>query len=498
MNLVPEKNYINGKWTYDTGLPYFISRNPSTGEEIGMYPNSETHEVQEAVSAARVAQKDWRRLSRIARGEYFDKLADVVKSRFNDLVSAISLETGKSINESIAEVNESLHMIQYTFSQSREQIGKLVASEIAEKDIVTLRKPKGVVAVISPWNFPLAICFWNSGPALLEGNTVVFKPSEETPKVGRLIAELYEQAGFPPGVFNLVHGEGAITGVALVDANVDHICFTGSAEVGRYIRGECNETWKKTCSCEMGGKSAVVVFEDANIDMAVNAAVTSAFRLSGQRCVSAGRILIQRKIFDAFVGKFLSETYNQTIGDPFNSPKPNFGPLINESQLKRVLRYNEMTKNAPRVNVLLEGKKIDGPGYFVTPHVYTSEWFANDKENTYAFLREEVFGPHVALIPFDTLEDAVRIYNDTDYGLSISVCTNNMFTARYMRDNCDFGLGYVNLPCIGAESHCEFGGIKKSGYGGSSAAGSFAAVTHSVTWTTNYDPSGFSMAQGLK
>ena len=178
-NLVPEKNYIDGKWTYDKGLPYFISRNPSTGEEVGMYPNSETHEVQEAVSAARIAQKGWRKLSRIARAEYFDKLCTVVKSRFNDLVSAISLETGKSINESAAEVNESLHMAQYTFSQGREQIGRFVASEIAEKDIAIIRKPKGVVAVISPWNFPLAIGgFWTSGPALLEGNTVVFKPSE--------------------------------------------------------------------------------------------------------------------------------------------------------------------------------------------------------------------------------------------------------------------------------------------------------------------------------
>jgi aldehyde dehydrogenase (NAD+) len=512
------KNYIDGKWHKNISHPdkLFASTNPATGEVVGHFPETDAATVFHAVAVARSKQKAWRSLSRIARAEYFLKLADVMAKRFDEIVKAISLETGKNLNESIAEVNEALHMTQYTFAQGREQIGKIVASEIAAKDVFIFRKPKGVVGVISPWNFPFAIGgFWTSAPALLEGNTVVFKPSEETPYVGQIIAELYHEAGFPPGVFNLVQGCGQVAGRALVEAEIDHVCFTGSAEVSHIIRDICNQSWHKSCSCETGSKSAVIVFDDANMDLAVKACITSAFKLSGQRCVSAGRILVQRTILDKFTELFVDAAKKLTVGDPFAAETPDYGPLINEAQTKKVLHYNQLTiKNAAadekancysgavKINtkILLEGKQVSDR--CLTPHVYMAEWTPkgewHDEKPSNVYLREEVFGPHVAIIPFDTPEDAVNIYNDTQYGLSMATITNNMHIARYMRDNCEFGLGYLNLPSIGAESHIPFGGIRGSGYGGSSAAGSFKAVTHEVSWTANYDQEGFQMAQGLK
>jgi aldehyde dehydrogenase (NAD+) len=247
----------------------------------------------------------------------------------------------------------------------------------------------------------------------------------------------------------------------------------------------------------MGSKSAVVVFNDANIQTAINASVASAFKLSGQRCVSASRILIQKEIYEFFCQQFTTATQKLKVGEPYYHPssincagQADFGPVINQSQLERILRFNEMTKG--KANIFLQGQRLDQKGYFLSPHVYGCEW------DNHPFLKQEVFGPHVALIPFTDIEDAIRIYNDTDYGLSLAVHTQNMSTARYMRDNCDFGLGYHNLPGIGAESHLNFGGVKKSGYGGSSAAGTFRTVTNDVTWTTNFDQTGFQFCQGMK
>jgi len=515
------KNYINGKW-YQASYPAnpqktFPKINPVTEEIIGHFPETNQKTVWDAVAAARKAQKSWRQLSRVKRAEYFENLIGVLNSFRTEITNTICLETGKNFNEANAEFNEAVHMAQYTFAQAREPYGTFVASEIADKDITVFRKPKGVVAVIAPWNFPFAIGgFWTSAPAILEGNTVVFKPSEDAPLTGQLIAQLYQCAGFPEGVFNLIHGHGG-TGDSLVQAQVDHICFTGSVDVGRLIRRKCAESvYPKSCSCEMGSKSAVVVFADTPSDMAVNACVSSAFKLAGQRCVSSGRMLVQRNIYDDFCERFVDAAKKLKIGSPFveaTQPQKNafdfnpydqsvfYGPLINKSQFERVQHFNDKTKG--KTDILLEGTRLGDKGYFLSPHVYACSWdhaHTRDENHviTHPFLRQEVFGPHVAIIPFDDAEDAVRIYNDTDYGLSMAVLTTNMSVARYMRDNCEYGLGYHNLPSIGAESHIPFGGVKGSGYGGSSAAGTFKAVTHEVTWTANFDPNGFTFCQGMK
>lgn len=417
-------NYIDGVW-----IPHrsdFKSINPATEEVISEFPQSTVKEIDAAVAAAKRAQKTWHQTSRIQRGEYFDKLCQIMKRDTPHLVKAITEETGKHENESLAEVNEAIHMAQYTFSKAKMPIGEMLPSEITEKDIYVIRKPKGVVAVISPYNFPYAIgAFWNAAPALLEGNTVVFKPSEDTPKVAQLAVAQYVEAGFPAGVINLLHGDGR-TGAELVyHLDINHYCFTGSGKVGQFIRHICALQMTKTCSLEMGSKSAVIVCADADLDMAVKACIASAFKLSGQRCVSAGRILVDSKILDVFCEKFVAETR-----------KVELGPLINAAQRDRVLDYNGEALTDSFVKVLYpitedEPLQIHSDkGYFISPFVYTTKW---QKPEGRRHLKEEVFGPSIAIIPFDTIDEAIDIYNDTEFALALSVCTNDYRIMRKVR-----------------------------------------------------------------
>lgn len=486
------KNYVNGQWQEHRND--FVKSSPATQFEHGAYPLSTVVEVEQAVFAARQAQKSWQAIGRVQRAEYFDKLCQLLKARHQEIVDLITIETGKNLNESHAEVIEALHMAQYTFGRARMPSGDVITSELPERDSYVIRKPKGVVAVISPWNFPFAIGgFWCAAPALLEGNTVVFKPSELTPGCGQLITELYHEAGFPPGTFNLVHGAGG-TGNFLVHSDVNHICFTGSVDVGTSIRRACSSSRDKTCSCEMGSKSAVIIFDDCDLDLAVQASLNSAFKLSGQRCVSAGRLLVQRSILDNFKQKFLAEVAKVTLDDgSWNTQSPGLriGPLISAGQKANVERYATMIENDSHASVLC---KYLGPlfnGHYFGPMVYECEWA--DKP----YLKQEIFGPVVGIIPFDTAEDAIRIYNDTNYGLAVGVCTNNYRIMREMRDNCDAGMIYFNLGSIGAESHLPFSGVKMSGYGHGSAAATFDAVVHEVAVTYNH-AQGVTFPQGLK
>lgn len=485
-------HYINGEFYKHRSD--FASFNPSNEQPIGWFPCDSCYlNIENAVDSAKKAFKKWRLESRIKRAEYFDKLAQLIKERQDSLANAISLETGKSLNESNAEVLEALHMVQFTFGKGREVCGKIIASEIADKDSITFRKPKGVVAVITAFNFPFALCLWNAAPAILEGNTVIFKPSEETPIVGQLIARLFDESGFPPGVFNLIHG-GSFEGEALVKADVNHVSFTGSYSTGKIIKIICAHYDHKSCSCEMGSKSAVIVFDDANMNLALNACLTSAFKLSGQRCVSASRILVQRNKLSEFTERFTEMASAIKIGDPFDESDSMMGPIINEFQMKKVLDYNKMTENDRNVKILLKGFRLKRPGWFLTPHVYMCQSGLDTKAR---FFQEEVFGPHVGIIPFDTVDEAIEIYNNTKYGLALAVCTSDYIKMRRIRNECDFGMGYVNSACIGSESQQNFTGWKCSGFGGGSAAASFETMSENVAWTVNHNENNFKMAQGL-
>ena len=481
--------YVAGRWR-DSPRDTFASRGPADWDTVvGEFPTATDADADEAVAAARAAFPEWRRTSRVLRAERFDRLARLVHRDTDALARLMARECGKNVTECRAEVVEGLHMVQYVFGTGRMPVGDIVASEIAEKDAFIRRKPWGVVAVITPWNFPFAVPLWMLGPSLVEGNTAVFKPSEDTPAVGQKIVELFDEAGFPPGVVNLLHGGGEVGERLVRDARVNVVLFTGSYDVGKRIQQLSAEHFDRIVAAEMGSKSAVIVCDDARLDLAVSAAIVSAFKTSGQRCVSAGRILVAEKIFDAFAERFVATAKRLKFGDPLDAS--NFaGPLIHPGAVEKVLSYNALAKREG-AEVLLDGGKASGPGCYLSPFVYRIGHAPGVR-----CIREEVFGPHVALVPFRTLDDAVRIYNDTDFGLSLAVITEDYRAMRHFREECDFGMGYVNLPCIGAEVQLPFGGVKKSGNGHPSAAGLVEAVTHKVSWTVNHATE-IKMAQGL-
>jgi aldehyde dehydrogenase (NAD+) len=484
---------IGGEWQPVSGA-HFESHNPARLDEvIGVFPEATAEDAHEAVAAARRAFPAWRRSSRLRRAELFDNLCQLIKRDTDPLAELMARECGKVVTECRAEVVEGLHMAQYVFGTGRMAVGDVLASEIAEKDAFMRRKPWGVAAVITPWNFPFAVPLWMLGPSLLEGNTVVFKPSEDTPAIGQKLVELFEEAGFPPGVINLVQGD-AVAGEALVrDPEVNVVLFTGSYEVGQRIQQLSAEHHDRIVACEMGSKSAVIVCEDGRMDLAVTSAIISAFKTSGQRCVSAGRILVAEKIFDRFAERFAATARRLLIGNPLD-PSNFTGPVINRAAVDKVLRYNDLAREEGADVYLDGGQMMHGEharGCYLSPFVYRIEHRPGTR-----CIREEVFGPHVALVPFKTNEDAVRIFNDTDYGLSMAVITEDYRAMRLFREECEYGMGYVNLPCIGAEVHLPFGGVKKSGNGHPSAAGLIETVTHKTAWTVNHGTE-VKMAQGL-
>ena len=491
------RNYIDGEWRATPEM--YTKINPSTGKAQGAFPLSGPSEVGKAVLGARKAFKKWRKVSRFVRSDYMNRVAQLIEERRDELATVISLETGKNYNESIAEVNEALHMAQFAFGSGRYSHGEAVASEIEDKDSYMIRKPKGVIGIISPFNFPLAIgAYWCAAPAIVEGNTVVIKPSEDAPMSTQMAVQIYTDAGVPRGVINMVHGHGD-TGNLLAHSNIDHICFTGSAAVGQSIRRVAAESWNKTTSCELGSKSACIVFDDVEMDLAIEAAVASAYKLSGQRCVSSGRMIVHRSVVDEFAKRFVNESSKLKTGNPLDQNLKasgiDYGPIINEQGFNKVKKYNDMVMVDRDAEVLLkpEYSDVNGRAFFSTPMIYKSEWRGVEAP----YLRDEVFGPHVAIIPFDTLEDAIRIYNDTEYGLAVGVLTNDFRKARILRDECDAGMIYWNGGSIAAESHLAFGGVKKSGNGFPSAARTFRAVTHEISWTVNHADK-LTFPQGMK
>ncbi len=489
------KNYFGGEWVEAAGKKSFESRNPARFDQaLGAVPLSNLEDVNQAVAAAKAAFPAWRALSRVRRGEFIDRFVDVVKAETEEAIRLVATEAGKAYNEAKADVVEGVHMAQYMFGHARLPSGQALASEIAEKDAYMLRKPKGVVAVITPWNFPFAIPLWLITPALLEGNTVVFKPSEDTPLAGEKIVECFERAGLPPGVLNLVQGMGEECGWPLVThPDVEAVLFTGSYEVGSRIKEACAKDYRKMSACEMGGKNAMIICQDADLELAVRAAILSAFKTTGQRCTSASRLIVHESRMKEFAGAFASMARRIVIGDPLD-PRTFMGPLINEAATKKVGFYNHLAKQEGG-EVLLEGGRLEEgdyrQGYFFSPFIYRMEHRKDAR-----VLHEEVFGPHVALIPFRSLEEAVAIHNDVDYGLAFSVITEDYRAARLLREECEYGVGYWNLPTIGAEVHLPFGGVKKSGTGVPASWPLLDIVTHKIAWTVNHGRE-IRMAQGL-
>ena len=492
------RHYVAGEWTDGDGDDTFESHNPATGDSLATFRRGTEADVDAALEAAEDAFEEWRALSYIDRAEYLWDIYHELRERTDELAEIVTKECGKEISEGRADVIEAYHMVEWAAGNARHPHGDLVPSEIPSKDAYMRRKPRGVIGCITPWNFPVAIPFWHMAIALVEGNTVVWKPAEQTPWCAQIIAEMMDDAGVPEGVFNMVQGFGDAGAAIVDDSRVDTVLFTGSAEVGHEISGKVGGEPGKLAACEMGGKNGIVVTENADLDIAVHSAVMSSFKTTGQRCVSSERLIVHEEVYDEFKKRYVAAAESVAVGDPLDE-QTFMGPAIEPAHVEKIHKHNELAvKEGAEVLVdraeLEEDELPDGheEGNWVGPFVYEIEY-----DSELRCLKEECFGPHVALLKYSgDIEDAVEIHNDTPYGLAGAIISEDYRQINYFRDYAELGLAYANLPCIGAEVQLPFGGVKKSGNGYPSAREAIEAVTERTAWTLNNSKE-IEMAQGL-
>ncbi|WP_435349344.1 aldehyde dehydrogenase family protein [Haloarchaeobius sp. HRN-SO-5] len=492
------QHYIAGEWTDGHGDETFDSENPATGETLGTFQRGTPADVRDALEAADEAAEMWQDMSHIDRAEYLWDIYHELRERTDELGEVVTKECGKEISEGKADVVEAAHMVEWAAGDARHPKGDVVPSEIPSKDAYMRRKPRGVVGCITPWNFPVAIPFWHMAVALVEGNTVVFKPAEQTPWCAQIIAEMFVDAGIPDGVFNLVQGFGDAGAELVEDDRTDTVLFTGSAEVGHEVASKVGGTPGKLAACEMGGKNGIVITEEADLDVAVHSAVMSSFKTTGQRCVSSERLIVHEDVYDEFKERFVDVVEDISVGDPLDE-NTFMGPAIEPDHVEKIRRHNELARDEG-ATVLVDRFELDDDeipaghedGHWVGPFVYEIDY-----DTELRCIKEECFGPHVALLKYSgDIEEAVDIHNDTPYGLAGAIISENYRQINYYRDNAEVGLAYGNLPCIGAEVQLPFGGIKKSGNGYPSAREVIEAVTERTAWTLNNSKE-IEMAQGL-
>ncbi|PSP82112.1 aldehyde dehydrogenase [Halobacteriales archaeon QS_1_68_17] len=494
----PYRHYIGGEWVEGEGDETFESSNPATGETLGEFHRGTEADVDAAVAAADEAFDEWRSMSYIDRAEVLWDVFHELRERTDELGEVVTKENGKEISEGRADVVEAADTVEWAAGNARHPHGDVIPSEIAEKDLYMRRKPRGVVGCITPWNFPVAIPFWHMAVTLVEGNTVVWKPAEQTPWCGQIIAEMFEDAGIPEGVFNMVQGFGDAGNAIVEDERLSAVLFTGSAEVGHKIAGKVGGEPGKIAACEMGGKNGIIITEEADLDIAVHAAVMSSFKTTGQRCVSSERLIVHEDVCDEFKERFVEVAEKVAVGDPLDEGTF-MGPVVDESQIEKFQKYNDLARQEG-ANVLVDRAELDDDeipdghedGYWVGPFVYEIDY-----DPDLRCLKEEVFGPHVALVEYSgDIERAVEIHNDTPYGLAGAVISDDYRQINYYRDKAEIGLAYANLPSIGAEIQLPFGGVKKSGNGYPSGREVIEAVTDRTAWTMN-NAKDIEMAQGL-
>jgi aldehyde dehydrogenase (NAD+) len=475
------QNYINGEWVPARSGATLESRNPADGRElVATCPRSGADDADAAVAAARKAFSSWRLVPAPTRAELIYRVGELLLQHKEELAGLIIQEMGKPLAEARGDVQEGIDCALYSAGEGRRLFGQTTPSEMANKFAMTIRMPVGVCALISPWNFPVAIPCWKAMPALVCGNTVILKPAEDTPACATYLIQLFHKAGFPEGVVNLVHGLGEEAGRALVEhPDINLVSFTGSSETGAEVGSICGRSHKRVC-LEMGGKNAQVVMEDADLQLAVEGALWGAFGTSGQRCTATSRLIVHRDIKDEFTAMLLERTSKLRLGAG-TDPLTEVGPLINSAQLQRVSHYLEIayTEGA---KVLIGGKVAsDGElkhGYFFQPTIL-------DKVTPeMRVAREEIFGPVVALIEVSSFEEAIAVLNHTPYGLSSSVYTRDVNRAFQAMRDIEAGITYINGPTIGAEVHLPFGGVKHTGNGHREVG--TAALDVFTEWKTVY------------
>ena len=475
------KNFINGEWVDARHGTTFENRNPANASElIGIFASSTAEDVSDAVDAAKEAFQKWRLFPAPRRAEILYRAAETLVKRKEDLARDMTREMGKPLAETRGDVQEAIDMTYYMAGEGRRLFGQTVPSELPNKFAMSIRDPLGVVGMITPWNFPMAIPSWKIMPALICGNTVVIKPAEDTPLSTYNLVQILMEAGLPPGVLNIVTGMGPDAGAPLVThRSVAAVSFTGSTDTGRLVSQACAPLFKP-CHLEMGGKNIMIVMDDANLDLAVEGAVWGGFGTSGQRCTAASRVAVHTKIYREFLDRFASRTRALRMGDGLD-PDTDVGPVVNETQLQTVMKYVEIGKNEGARLVAGGHRAETGPlarGWFHEPTIFA------DADAKMTIAQEEIFGPVVATIPFSSFEEGLAIANQVKYGLSASIYTRNVNLAyRAMRD-LETGIVYVNAPTIGAEIQLPFGGTKSTGNGHREAG--TAAIDFYSEWKTLY------------
>jgi aldehyde dehydrogenase (NAD+) len=477
------KNYIGGKWVESKSRETFRSINPADKDEaIGIVPKSGREDVDHAVKAAREAYEQWRLAPAPRRGEILFRAAEIILRNKETLGKLETQEMGKILSEGLGDVQEAIDMGYYMAGEGRRLSGETVPSELPNKDTKSLRVPLGVFGLITPWNFPIAIPAWKIFPALICGNTVVFKPSSDTSVCAAKFVEGLVEAGLPKGVLNLVHGPGGEVGEYLVGhPGVDAISFTGSFETGKRLEAICGSNHRIIVT-EMGGKNAIIVMDDANLDLAVEGAVWGGFGTTGQRCTAASRIVVQKRVYQKFIEKFKTAASHLKMGDGLQKGT-DMGPVVNESQFNKILKYINIGKREG-AKLLWGGKPYRkgncSKGYFIEPTIFI------EVTPEMRIAQEEIFGPLVCVIKAEGLEDAIRIVNRTPYGLSSAIYTQNVNSSAIAERDLETGIVYINASTIGAEIQLPFGGVKHSGYGRKEAGGRGGALDTYSRWKVIY------------
>ncbi len=455
--------FIDGRWSTPPKSKRFVTKNPATGETVGSFVSGTAEDAQRAVGSAARAFPGWRDTPAPRRGEILLEAARRMRERKSDLGRLVTCEMGKVIGEGLGDVQESIDFLEYIAGEGRRLAGETVPSELRSKFCLTVRQPKGVVACITPWNFPTAIPNWKIAAALVTGNTVVFKPASNTARCAAEVVKVYEQAGVPPGVLNFVTGPGGVVGNALVsDPRVRAVSFTGGVATGREVYALGAEGLKMV-HLELGGKNPVLLMDDADLPLALDGVLFGAYGTSGQRCTATSRLIVHEKVYAAFLEMLVERLEEFAVGDPLD-PATGMGPVASADQERKVLEYIALGKKEAKLRY--GGKKLTGGlydrGYFLEPTIFET------KHGT-RISKEEIFGPVLSVIRVGTYEEAVRVANDVDYGLSSSIYTSDVNRAFRAIHDLEAGITYINAPTIGAEVQLPFGGVKHTGNGGREA-----------------------------
>ncbi|MGE7665390.1 aldehyde dehydrogenase family protein [Ureibacillus composti] len=454
-------NYINGEWVDNDELQTIPVINPANGQHLAFVPLSSERQVAQAVVAAKEAQKLWARVPAPKRADFLYEIGYKLKEKKEHLARILTKEMGKVIEEARGEVQEGIDMAFYMAGEGRRLFGETTPSELADKFAMSVRAPIGVVGLITPWNFPIAIATWKSFPAIVSGNTVVWKPSNETPMMAYEMAKIFHEVGLPKGVANIVFGAGSTVGTAMIEhPDVKVISFTGSTETGSKVAELGGRNLKKV-SLEMGGKNAVIVMDDADLQLAAEGILWSAFGTAGQRCTACSRVIVHKEVRKELEERLVSSAKQLTIGDGLD-PSVKVGPVINQAALEKIHSYVQIGKEEG-AKLLIGGNILSSSqfeqGYYYEPTIFT------EVKPTMTIAQEEIFGPVISIIEVESLEEAIEVNNSVKFGLSSSIFSQDVNKIFKAQRDLDTGIVYVNAGTTGAEIHLPFGGTKGTGNG---------------------------------